>query len=69
MAAPTVAAGTGPVSVTVDRSGKYAYVANFTSGNISQYAIGANGSLTPMAAATVGAGTNPISVTTVGSYQ
>lgn len=35
-----------PHFVTVDPSGRYAYVANAFSGNISQYSISASGSLT-----------------------
>jgi DNA-binding beta-propeller fold protein YncE len=69
MAIATVAAGTNPLSVTIDPSGKYAYVANQVSNDISQYAIGADGSLTPVASATVAAGGGPVSITTTGSYQ
>src|SRR5438445_282636 len=58
-----VATGANPNSVTVDPSGRYAYVANGDSANASQYTIGADGALTPTATATVAAGTNPISVT------
>src|SRR2546427_361450 len=46
METATVAAGTIPASVTVDPSGRYAYVANDSSANVSQYTIGANGALT-----------------------
>jgi YVTN family beta-propeller protein len=35
----TIAAGTFPVSVAVDPSGKFAYVANHGSNNVSMYAI------------------------------
>jgi 6-phosphogluconolactonase (cycloisomerase 2 family) len=64
MPTPTVApAGRNPASITVDPSGKYAYVANFGDGTVSQYTIGAGGALTAMAKATVAAGTNPYSVT------
>jgi len=70
-----VAAGTNPYSVTVaiGSSGQeYAYVANSNSTNtgsstISQYTIGAGGTLLAMAPATVAAGTNPVSVTVAGS--
>src|SRR6266568_2656708 len=58
-----VAAGTEPSSVTVDPSGKYAYVANASSNDVSQYTIGATGGLTPMGPATIAAGTTPYSVT------
>jgi 6-phosphogluconolactonase (cycloisomerase 2 family) len=64
-----VAAGTSPFSVAVDPSGRYAYVANLNSANVSQYTIGANGALTPMATATVAAEASPRSVTAVGSWQ
>ena len=59
----TVAAGTNPVSVTVDNSGQYAYVANFGSNNVSQYTIGSGGALTAMSSASVAAGTSPYSIT------
>ncbi len=43
----TIAAGTGPVSVAVDPSGKFAYVANADSNNVSMYTIDATtGALT-----------------------
>lgn len=61
------AAGLNPISVTVDPSGKYAYVANF--GNVSQYRIGAGGGLAPMTPPTVAAGTGSSSVTTTGTWQ
>lgn len=57
------ATGTAPDFVTVDPSGKYVYVANFSSNDVSQYTVGANGSLTPMTTATVVAGTGPVSIT------
>jgi 6-phosphogluconolactonase len=45
----TVAAGSSPVSVAVDRSGKFAYVANNDSHDISMYTINATtGILTPI---------------------
>jgi 6-phosphogluconolactonase len=64
-----VAAGTGPASVTVDPSGKYAYVANNLSNSVSQYSIGASGGLIAMITATVASGSRPASVTTVGTYR
>ena len=69
MATATVAAGPSPMAVTVDPSGRYAYVANGGGNNVSQYTIGADGSLTAMATATVAAGTYPASVTTTGTWQ
>jgi YVTN family beta-propeller protein len=62
MATATVAAGTNPISVTVDPSGKYAYVANYGSNSVSQYTISSGVLTSNTAAATVAAGTNPYSV-------
>ena len=64
----TVNAGLNPVSVTVDPTGQYAYVANYGDGTVSQYTIDTPSSLTPgalapMSAPTVLVGSNPISVT------
>jgi len=42
---------------------KYAYAANASTGNVSQYSIDANGRLTPLAPATVSAGTSPNAIT------
>jgi len=57
----TVAAGNGPQSVAVAPSGQFAYVANLLSGDVSQYSIGADGSLSPLAPATVDSGSDPFS--------
>ena len=51
------AAGTNPAAVSVAPSGKAAYVANAGDGTVSQYTVGADGTLTPMAPPTVTAGT------------
>jgi len=69
MATPAVAAGSIPVSVAVDSTGKYAYVVNNLGNTVSQYSIGADGALSPMATATVATGASPAFVTTVGTYQ
>ena len=59
-----VEAGVEPISVTLDPSGKHAYVANFGANTISQYTLGLNGTLTPnTTVATVVAGIKPLSVT------
>jgi len=50
---------TNPVFAAFDAAVTHLYVANFGSANISQFAIGANGSLTSLTTATVSAGTNP----------
>jgi 6-phosphogluconolactonase (cycloisomerase 2 family) len=70
----TVLAGANPSSVTIDPSSKYAYVANYDVANsgsstVSQYTIGADGSLTPIGTGTVLAGTNPSSIVTIGTWQ
>jgi len=62
MSVPTVAADTKPVSIAVDPSVKFAYVTNSGSGNVSQYAIAADGSLTALTVATVAAGAAPFYV-------
>jgi 6-phosphogluconolactonase (cycloisomerase 2 family) len=62
---PSVAAGTEPVFLAFDPTGKYAYEANYTvdvsagPGTVSQYAVGTGGQLTPLSPATVTAGTGP----------
>jgi DNA-binding beta-propeller fold protein YncE len=66
----TVATGKAPVSITVDSSGHYAYVANSgqsgvqTVGTVTEYSIGADGTLTPLNPASVSAaGTFPLAIT------
>jgi len=61
------AAGTNPKSVTVDPSGRFAYVANAGDGvnpsTVSAYAIDSStGALSPVAGSPYAAGTSPISV-------
>src|SRR5713101_4660352 len=57
----TIAAGSNPLSVAVDASGKFAYVANLNSNNVSMYTIDATtGALTSIG--TIAAGINPASV-------
>ena len=48
-------------SVTVDSSGRFAYVANYFSNNVTAYTIGANGQLTANGAV-VAAGNRPSSI-------
>ena len=71
-AGTTVPAGAGPSSVSVYPGGRYAYVANQGSNDISAYAITqASGALTPIDAngavpgvqTSIAAGTTPVSVT------
>ncbi len=53
-----------PDSVTVDPSGKFAYVANSGSSNVSAYTINATtGALTAVPGSPFAAGTTPVSVT------
>ncbi len=63
MALSTAETGWEPYSVTVDPSGKHAYVANYAANTISQYTIGADGALMAMTPATVATGLDPYSVT------
>ena len=57
----TIAAGTYPVSVAVDPTGKFAYVANSSSNDISMYTInGTTGALT--STGTIAAGSSPTSI-------
>jgi DNA-binding beta-propeller fold protein YncE len=59
-----VGTGIAPTSVTVDPTGRYAYVVNAGDNNVSQYTIGAGGALSAMTPATVGTGAIPYSLTT-----
>ena len=67
MTPPTVTTGSNPysdpISVAVDPTGKYTYVANRGTNVVSQYAIGASGALTAMTPPTVATGFFPYSVT------
>src|SRR6266702_4301554 len=58
-----LAAAKDTVFVTVDPSGKFAYVANYHSANISAFTIdAATGALTAVAGSPFAAGTNPFSI-------
>ena len=48
------AAGLSPTSIAIDPSGRFAYVANSGSGDISMYGINADGTLTPLVPGTIG---------------
>jgi 6-phosphogluconolactonase (cycloisomerase 2 family) len=50
----TVAAGSSPTSITIDPSGKFAYVGNSGSLNVSMYSINADGTLAPLVPGTIG---------------
>ena len=51
-----------PVSVAIDLSGRFVYVANVGSNNISAYRIVKDGALTPVAGSPFPAGKAPFSV-------
>ena len=76
LATPTVAAGINPFAITADSTHKYLYVANYQyaapilDGTISQYRIGADGSLTPLtpASVTVLRGPNSVVANPAGPY-
>jgi 6-phosphogluconolactonase (cycloisomerase 2 family) len=57
-----VAAGSYPVSIAVDPSGKFAYVADSTNSSVLQYSVGSKGQLTPLANPSVATGGNPSSM-------
>ena len=63
-ALPTISvdAGSWPIAIRLDASGKYAYVVNYGDNTVSQYTVGSDGSLSPMSTATVKTGSNPISI-------
>ncbi len=63
-----VTAGALPVSIAVDTAGKFAYVTNFNSNNVSLFSIDATGALTA-AAPPVAAGNKPVAVVTAGKIQ
>jgi 6-phosphogluconolactonase len=57
------ATGTQPSSITVDESGKFAYVANDVSNDVSAYTIDSTtGALTALVASPFAAGSNPTAV-------
>ncbi len=58
-----IGAGTKPLSVTVDPSGRTVYVANKDSGNVSVYTIGTGGTLAEISGSPFAAGGLPASVT------
>lgn len=70
----TVDTERGPYSITVDPSGKHAYVANIDSSTVSQYAIGADGKLTYLNKAECGKTDPPcsapisVAITPLGQY-
>ena len=61
--ATVVSLGTTPESITVDPLGRYVYMTNRGSNDVSQYTIGANGALTLMTERTVATGIDPWGIT------
>src|SRR6266403_1320237 len=55
--------GAGPISVTVDPTGQFAYVVNFGSDNISAFSVNPNTETLTAVGSPVAAGTTPFSVT------
>ena len=67
-AGTTVPAVNGPTSVTVDSSGKFAFVAKYNTTSVATYTIDtATGALT--SGSEVASGNGPRSVTTTGTIQ
>jgi DNA-binding beta-propeller fold protein YncE len=65
-----VASGFSPGSITVDSSGRFAYVANVGSGTVSIRAIDTmTGALTNAGADVSTGGSQPYSITTTGTIQ
>jgi 6-phosphogluconolactonase (cycloisomerase 2 family) len=62
-------AGTGPYSVTIDPSGKFAYVANSGSANVSTYTINTSTGVLTSIGAAMATESGPYSVTTTGTIQ
>jgi len=63
--AATVGPPTGtsnPAALAVDPTNSYVYVVNYGSNNVSQWAIGTGGALTPLANPTVAAGAKPTAI-------
>lgn len=69
LASSPISAGTSPTSITVDLSGKFVYVANYDSADVSAYSMSTTtGALSPIAGSPFAAGTNPASVVTTIVY-
>jgi 6-phosphogluconolactonase (cycloisomerase 2 family) len=63
----TLATGSAPNSVAIDPAGRYAYVAERGSNTVSQFAIAADGSLTPLGTPAA-AGSHPAAIVTAAAY-
>jgi 6-phosphogluconolactonase len=63
----TLSAPGGPVALSVSNDGKYLYVIEKSAGELQQFTINADGTLTNAGGA--GLGTAPTSITTTGTYK
>ena len=64
-----VVSGDGPISVSIDRTGHFAYVANFISDDVTTFTIDTNsGVLTPTGSRST-VGSAPFSVLTTGRTE
>ena len=64
----TISTDAGPVGLTIDITGKFLYVVNYTGGTIGGYTFGSTGqAVLSTVAASTQAGTGPTCVTTTGS--
>jgi 6-phosphogluconolactonase (cycloisomerase 2 family) len=72
MTTPTVSTGINPYSVTVDPAGRFVYVANnadgINPGSVSQYTIGADGSLTAGTTSAADVGAASVTIDPSGKY-
>ena len=57
-----VPTGKGPTTLVLDGTGQFAYVTNSIDNTVSQYAVAADGTLTPLATATVSTGSQPVAI-------
>jgi DNA-binding beta-propeller fold protein YncE len=64
-----VVSGDGPISVSIDRSGHFAYVANFISDDVSTFTINTSTGALTSAGSSSPAGNAPFSVITTGRTQ
>jgi 6-phosphogluconolactonase len=62
LSVPSVATGKGPAWISLDPAGQFAYVVNTSDDTVSQFAVGADGSLTPLSTPTAPTGTKPLAI-------
>jgi 6-phosphogluconolactonase len=63
-----IAAGAGPDSLAVDPAGKFAYVPNFNSNDVSMYTIDTRGTLASIGTIAAGAGPDSVAVDPAGKF-